>query len=295
VDEAIEAYRRQLLAEADLSAQDLDEIEDHLRSSTDALRATGMPAVEAVSEAARRLGEPRELAREHARVRGAFGARLSWARRISVALCLAPSLWNLGHATYSFGATSAIGIVMVCEAALVAALLTGVSWARPLLLGVMGFVVAIFGLELLRMPQAHLHGWACLSALGDVGALVFLIPWRRGELSPAGVTLVLQGCVIAAALPSSVPLASVVAAVVATLGCILRARWSALAGATSTVIVAISLARTESQRSIYDERTLVEYAWIALAGIAILAAALATLRSWRSSRSLFGSLREITR
>ena len=297
VEDVIAAYRRELYAEADLSGRPRRD-QDHLRSLTEELCGTGMPALEAVTEAARRLGDPRALAREHARVRGAFGAKLSRARRISVAVCLAPLLWHLGISAYLFGATSQfdamlpIGTMFACGVVLVSAVLAGISWARPVLLGGMAFSVALVALALVEMHQQELlDGRVVVLYLVDVASVAFLVPWRRSELTPPGWTLVLLGGVSAIAMLADLSLAVFVSAFVAIIGCILRARWSALASAVSTVLVAISLARTENQRSIYDERTLLDFGWIALTVIGILAAALATLHAWRSSNSL----RKITR
>ena len=66
IDEAIEQYRQELVAEASLAKGDLDEIEDHLRALIDELRAD-QPALglaTAIAQARERLGEPRALARE---------------------------------------------------------------------------------------------------------------------------------------------------------------------------------------------------------------------------------------
>ena len=92
VEQAIEHYRARLAAEAELARGDLAEIEDHLRTLIDALREDGLPAGEAIVEAARRLGDPRQLAREHARVRTPFGAKLSRARAWSACALLLPYL-----------------------------------------------------------------------------------------------------------------------------------------------------------------------------------------------------------
>src|SRR6266567_2391935 len=52
---------------------------DGRRALVDELQRT-MPAAEALTEAARRLGDPKAIAREHARVRTPFGTKLSRAR-----------------------------------------------------------------------------------------------------------------------------------------------------------------------------------------------------------------------
>lgn len=76
IDEAVGRYRELLAGEVDIGRAALDEIEDHMRSLVADLRATGMPTANAITEAAERLGDPREVAREHARVRTSFGAKL---------------------------------------------------------------------------------------------------------------------------------------------------------------------------------------------------------------------------
>ncbi|NVB77954.1 MAG: hypothetical protein HOV81_06120, partial [Kofleriaceae bacterium] len=100
VDEEIVEYRKRLRAQGELAERDLDELEDHLRELTCELRNAGMSAAEAVTEAARRLGDPRQLAREHARVRSRFGPPLSAGRAWSAAaLFVLPNIvWSVSSA-----------------------------------------------------------------------------------------------------------------------------------------------------------------------------------------------------
>src|ERR1700735_2503737 len=102
-DEDIARYRAQILAEAELSRGELDEIEDHLRSLAADLREHGTPSGEAIALACQRLGDPRDLAREHARARSRFGARLSRARAWSAAALLAAPLAYYGRNSFRWG------------------------------------------------------------------------------------------------------------------------------------------------------------------------------------------------
>ena len=74
----IESWKRSL---ADLSNEQADELEDHLRSEIDALKTRGeLTAVEAFAVAAMRVGRPTELAAEfdHADAARAWSLRLRW-------------------------------------------------------------------------------------------------------------------------------------------------------------------------------------------------------------------------
>ena len=104
-EDVIATYKRELVAEAELARGDLDEIEDHLRVLATELRDRGMPRIEATIEACRRLGDPRAVAREHARVRSPFGARLSKLRAYSAVALIAPILIQAarGDPGFQFG------------------------------------------------------------------------------------------------------------------------------------------------------------------------------------------------
>jgi len=77
---AIKNWRAALAAQPGLRDSDLDELEDHLREETDALRQTGLSEEEAFLVACRRLGKPEDLGGEFAIAdperRRSF--RLSW-------------------------------------------------------------------------------------------------------------------------------------------------------------------------------------------------------------------------
>jgi hypothetical protein len=134
------------------------------------------------------------------------------------------------------------------------------------------------------------------------------MPWRRHELRTPGIALALQawaGCAAGLAIhcqsmplladPPTIPTASIAlgAAMVATVGGILRARWSGIACAAS------ALALTPA---ILDVSTIdfsagnAELFWQLTMGLLIsgaIAAALGSVVSWRTARSTFGSLRSI--
>jgi hypothetical protein len=184
MDEAIAAYRKQVSAAADLASGDLDEIEDHLRTLADELRDRGMPAVDAVTEAARRIGDPKLLAREVCRVRSVFGARLSRARTWSVIALLAPMFVLLGIATYPYaGLVSRYMAECVAGLALLVALACGAGWARPILLGGMAYFL------LPTVASVVSFGESPLYIVWHVGVLAFLAPWRRRDLTKLGAGL----------------------------------------------------------------------------------------------------------
>src|ERR1051325_3500616 len=92
VERAVETYKERLAAEAELAPRDVAEIEDHLRTLIEDLRATGVPLGRAIEQAAEGLGAPARLAREHSRVRTPFGARLSRLRAWSALALILPMI-----------------------------------------------------------------------------------------------------------------------------------------------------------------------------------------------------------
>jgi hypothetical protein len=305
VDSEIARYRAQLVAEAELAGGDLDEIEDHLRSLTQDLRERGMPAAAAVSEAARRLGEPRALAHEHARVRSPFGARLSRARAWSAAVPLA----------IMFGWVVALRLErdmvvwqpdLLLTGVLLVALLARLTWARPVLLGglasnlVSCVLVAFSPFE----PAIDIVPWIMLT----VAASVFLAPWRRGELTRPALALTLlvwtffgasaalshqyaadDGSWIAIAPIAYVALAG---AILASCGIVVRARWSAPAALASAL--ALAAATIQLWELTWPHR----FVWAMTVGQLVLgiAAALgAALIAWRTARSRYGTLGAVLR
>lgn len=300
IDEAVAAYRTEVLAEAELARTDLAELEDHLRALIDELRTAGMPAAQAIAEAARRLGDPRAVAREHARVRTAFGARLSRVRAWSVVALMVPMLADgfarFGRLMLSNQLEIAFGVVVTLAIAL------RLTWARTILLGGIAFWTGWYVFSLVSVPGVS-PVW--LAAYG--GLLAFLVPWRRGELSSAGTALALQVFAFSAATfalgfyvssPLGVehlaPAAQVafVAAVIATAGGVLRARWSALASVVSAVTLVVTLDEIwRLQFPLGD--SLMHTATLAAIATGALTAALGAVLAWRSAASPLGTLRGI--
>jgi hypothetical protein len=274
-----------------------------------------MTGIAAVTEAARRLGKPDEIAREHARVRPAFGARLSTARLISILVLIVPAMiWFAQSVSNWFGWMSRSGAELGVCGVLTVALVARLSWARPVLLG----TIAFFALE-------DVFYTAAMAALGEAPAtdrlsywlfraaflawklalIAFLAPWHRRDLTSAGASLALQAWAYAAAAFAAgftitstsweksaiAPTAEIalIAAVIATCGGVLRARWSAVAAAGSAVTLAIAAADFAH----YSTRWYPAQ-WIAMMGIVVsgaVAAAIAAALAWRSARSNVGALR----
>jgi hypothetical protein len=305
IDDAIEQYRRELTAEAELAHGDLAEIEDHLRTLADELREQGMPAGEAIAEAARRLGDPKQLAREHARVRSPFGAKLSRLRAWSAALLLLPFVWwNLKWAMYS-GLASRGGFQLVVTGTLVLAIATGRTWARPIVLGTL---LAMLPLNLWQIAIFPVASVVVLQALCFAGAIAFLVPWRRGELSPSALALALLGPAYSAAAtmlamymtsPGNIVIKDpwgvigFTSVLAAGAGGLLRARWAAIPAA----IGALALVGATHQLWPLQVRMPSAELWHAMVlGMMIagsIAFALSARLMWRHGSSRFGSLRSL--
>ena len=305
-DRMIATYRTELLAEAELARTDLDEIEDHLRALATELRAAGMPRAEAIAEACRRLGEPRELAREHARVRSPFGAKLSRARAWSAAALLLPYAVVEARFALDAGLASLPGVELGLVLLVMVALIARITWARPIILGALA-VALTWTATILVTTWSPIASKIVLGACG-AGAMAFLVPWRRGELTPAGAALALlapsyMGAATAMSFyvtaPGGVvfanPVATIatVAVIVAGIGVVLRARWAALAAALG----ALALAGTAHGfwplvvRMPHGEmwRALIVGSMVAGA----ITAAIAAMVCWRTARSAFGTLRHV--
>ncbi len=250
IDRAIEDYKQRVQAEAELARGDLAEIEDHLRSLVGELRHDGMPIGRAVAEAARRLGEPRSLAREHARVHPVFGAKLSRLRAYSAVALLVLTL-GLSLVAYPH-ATLRIQIELGFCAIVTLALALRLSWARPV-------VLAAFAFSALQLVVFELAVGGIIEPmwlLVDLGLVAFVMPWRRRELTGAGWTLALQVWSYSVAsmcmnyvytdsdgsylMIAPLAMVSAFAAVVATCGVILRARWGALASLVAAGALAVA-------------------------------------------------------
>jgi hypothetical protein len=299
IDSEIARYRARMTAEAELAAGDLDEIEDHLRRLTVALREAGMPAATAVTEAARRLGEPAALAREHARVRSPFGARLSRARAWSALVPLAILFaWDVSrHLDQGIPLWSpALLLPFVSLAAFAARL----SWARAVVLGALTFnsISLVSWLVVIGAGATPEH----VAMLGlTVSATVFVVPWRRSEIAPPGIALALLvwtflgvsafGALSSLASRDLEPLVLVAwfGAVVASCGIVLRARWSAVVAAVASISLAGGMAVLAG--SLSPELPIV----IAQVLAGAVAAAAAAVIAWRTARSGFGTFAAVLR
>ena len=303
IETAVATYTAELLAEAELGRAELAELEDHLRTLIAELRAQGMPAAQAVTEAAHRLGQPRAIAREHARVRSVFGARIGRARAWSVVALMVPMLvfgaMNVAH-------TTSIALVDLAAAVvLVIAMAARLTWARPIMLGGIAFWTCAEALFFVSFPGA-MAWWVVLHA----GLLAFLVPWRRGEITGAGMSLALAVWAFGAAtfamgfqlstLEGHVFLApgavvAVITAFVATLGALLRARWAALASLVAAGGLAVACAQLAmlTMRMSAAAPELFRDVTLALVGSGALAAAIAAVLVWRTTHSRLGSLRAL--
>jgi hypothetical protein len=309
VDDVISHYTSEVQREAELARDDLQEIEDHLRTLTDELRNGGMPALEAVRAACGRLGDPREVAREHARVRSPFGARLSSARSISAALLMLPLLIHgYLHTIPIRGVFSTPGIVPILGTVMIIALLARLTWARPLVLGGVGF----FALGAIQQQYVG-FGDGLVWVIPLVGTTMFVMPWRRNELYRAGYALALQslafgaatvaaGMMIATSSTSAYRMApaaliGVIALVIAASGTVLRARWAAVASAVAAVALIVSAIQCAPFFfTISLHFAMIE--WLPIAGMlaaAAVAAAVAAFASWRSARTTVGTLQYVLR
>ncbi len=301
IESAIEAYRQQLAAEAELARGDLDEIEDHLRTLAGELRDTGLGAAEAVAEAARRLGEPRSVAREHARVRTAFGARLSWPRAVVAALLILPILVMT---RWSSGANLEIDVELAAGFLLVAALLARLSWARPILLGGFGFFVLPTAMWLATGAGASVWFVAWFVAIVAV-----LAPWQRREISAAGIALALQVWAYGAAaialayqVTSSdgewvavAPAAKIAlsAAAIATCGGVLRAKWAAAGSAVAAIALAVAIEQMWTLRFNFGHREFYRVYLLGSLASGVVASVASALLGWTTARTKLGSLRAI--
>jgi hypothetical protein len=176
-DGDIARYCAQILAEAELSRSELDEIEDHLRSLAADLREHGSPSGEAIALACKQLGDPRELARELARARSRFGARLSRARAWSAAALLAAPIAYYGRNSLRWGLFTIASLHLALWLSMVIALAARRTWARALVLGTTATALAMQLLECV----------ASGAALGALGALGAALVTRRRHVGHVGI------------------------------------------------------------------------------------------------------------
>lgn len=299
----IHEYRKRLQAEAELAASDLDELEDHLRELTIELQTAGRPAAEAITEAARRLGDPRQLAREHARVRSPFGAPLRPGRAVSAALLFVMPLiaWLIvgfgGLPDVSFRAWLELGTSAVIAIALAAR----ITWARAVVVG-----LTAYGLTLaftMPVPPPPLH------FVLELGLLAFVVPWGRKEVSAAAISLALQVWVFSSAstvlsfsamapdgallVASKCATIAVVAAAAGCIGSVLRARWNAIASTVGALALFGALADLSTSR--FNETLPWQLYMFTAISTGAIAAVTAAILGWRATRSGAGTFRHVIR
>ena len=301
-DEAIAAYRAALTDEAVLAGSDLDEIEDHLRTLAAELRESGLPAGGAIAEAARRLGAPREVAREHVRVRSAFGARLSRVRAWSATVMLAPVLavhWQSTLHTHF----PAFWINAVVSSIVLAGLAARATWARPVVMA--GLVLRVLW-ALAVAPVFHISAlYAALDACCFAG-LLFVMPWRRGEIGVRGWALALLVFAYSGAdglfgigIPPAVEVIAHSAAfawaavALAGIGVMLGARWAALVSAVAAIVLGMSVIAVTALSWGFQHATMFRVNLIASGVLGVAAASACAVISLRAARSAFGSLRDL--
>jgi hypothetical protein len=300
LDRAVAEYKERVAAESELAPRDVAEIEDHLRTLIEHLRASGLPLAHAIETAATRLGDPARIAREHARVRTAFGARLSRLRTWSVAALIAPMLWaNLRWGVPHEGVVSVSMLATVFGLLAAIALVMRFGWARPVLLGGMAFCALSGAVPVVALPHAHVPMWM----IADLGILAFVMPWRRGELSLPGITLALQIFTVATAtwlLRATgdffvIAQVTFVLALVACTGCVMRARWSAYAAGGAAFCLALYVVQIASAPLYMDTHVnvMLRAAIVAVIGSGAVAGAIGAVLSWRTARSSLGSLRGV--
>ena len=304
-DRAIEHYRAELQAEAELARGDLAEIEDHLRSLIDELRAGGLPAGEAIAEAARRLGDPRQVAREHARVRTPFGARLSRARAWSAAALLAPLVYLQLCMTVQYGWTPGWTVDLALSVGILVALAARLPWARAIVLGVL---LTTVGWDVMWLAGGGGGTHVGLELLACGGALAFTIPWRRHELSPGALALALLGPAYAAAatlmqhqiawrghrvthLPwGPLALAGVLAA---GAGTVVRGRWAVAPCLLAAGALVLSIAQTWHVTVRLPSPHLYFAMFVGWTLVGAASATCAAVLTWRSARGNLGTLRGV--
>lgn len=309
IDHAVAEYLGELEAEAELAREDLAELEDHMRSLVDELRATGASTEDALAQAKLRLGDPKQLARECARVRSPFGAKLSRARAWSagglflalVALNFVMFAGRSAHLGY-FVIESAIGLAMA------GALLARFAWARAAVAAFVGYGLLQIGVSALingGLPYWEAPHYAMLAIQIGVGA--FVMPWRRGEIGPAGFALGLVVVMYAGATwvlsfeiwnPVLTPEAGAAyvaqfATIFAGIGIVMRARWAAAMAAVSTASLSIAAALM-FDIGLPPGAEHVRYLLVGTVTAGAVAALICTRQSWRVANSSLGTVRGFT-
>ncbi len=300
IDRAVARYREQLSREADLGRARLDEIEDHLRLLIDDLQATGMPAAQAVTEAARRLGDPRAIARESARVRTPFGAKLPMWRALAVIAIFLPQIaWGPVTDTWMGLAERVIG------GALCGAMLLRSAWARAVLFGIMGWSVVW---TIVRLG-AGLGEWGppAWMIATQLAGLALLAPWRRADLTAPGWALALlypmycagawfMGWMVTDSLglmPIPDAIYAVAGVLLAGVGLVLRARWAALPAIAAVAVMVMWFGFLAETRFRMENAAAVQAMSLVAAGACIVAGTAIAILAWRSARSTLGTLRGV--
>ncbi len=302
IDRAIAAYRAELVAEAELARGDLAEIEDHLRSLIADLRDGGMPAGEAIAEAARRLGDPRRVAREHARVRTPFGTRLSRVRAWSAAALLLPFVVFATANALTSGVPAHVAVEGAMAITLFLGLCARMTWARPIVLGGMAFFMLPTLIALALWPGPLVWMWLA----GQLGVIAFVAPWRRGELGPNGWALALQVWSYGAAslalgftytgpdgglLIAPAAAIAVGAALGATIGIIVRGRWASLASLACAALLAFAIVDLTTLRFRLPHPDVFRFYLVGASASGVIASLAASVIGWRHASSTLGTLR----
>ena len=292
LEAAIAAYRAELDAGASLGTVELDEVEDHLRALIDELRAAGRSANLAFTEAVCRLGEPAAIAREYARVKPAFGARLSRARAWSAVALIVPFLVmgaiDLGRGAYLSFPWMAVAFQWLLSATVTIGLVARCSWARAIALGDAALVAINAGFWAWYAPGVY-HPLYLLP--GALAIVAFLAPWRRGELTAAGWALVLCAFSFVGVLSVTVNDAAMVAAgayLLGAAGVLLRARW----GSAALVVAAVAMLAVVRGNAEAGTHVVFVFYLVVQAVTAVALVAAAAL-SWRTARGGVGTLRAL--
>ncbi len=304
LDTRIARYRTELQSEADLARGDLDELEDHLRCLTAELRERGLPATAALAEAARRLGDPAALAREHAKVGAPFGARISRTRAWSAAALLAPFGVYFLYTNASAGRLlSSAGAETMLACALVVAVALRLSWARMFVLGTLPFTLATMIPWLLAWGGTR---FMLIQIVAYAGAIVFLAPWRRREMSRAGLGLMLMGPAYGGAATltmfemsrmsgdlfgSPLALLAIGAVLAGSLGGMLRARWGAIACLGASCALAAGLVPAWTLDVNYSHPAVFRALIVVPLAVGMATSLAAAVLGWRAARSTTGTLR----
>ncbi len=278
----IASYQAELDAEAELARHHHPEHDGKLRSLVDELRATG-------AAAAARLAKPQ--------LRTPFGIPLSRPRAWGAAALFVLAI-VLSFTAYDRTVNGYLLLDVAIDGALVIGLLTRRTWARAAIAGLVGWNLIELGIWAVTYDQlwiTPIDG----AILGIEGAILALtMPWRRGEISLAGYALVLVTVMYSGAIAASWALITAtpfdpllgdvarLAAVLAAVGIVMRARWAAAFATLSGVIVVIAA----TGLGIDIGHPFPQMLSIVMIVAAVAAVACTTI-SWKTARSWRGSLR----